>query len=409
MLVPTLTALGLAYAYFRFSSRISPTIPYAGEGSLVSRLKVPVEYGKDPVQFLINARKKLGDVFCVDLFVVKIVFYLGVEGNKMILKAPEQSISFVDQIKWALGPTMSAAFDYPGWTPISFKFVKLAFTKQENLMNYKEHCLKIAREHIENWAKDETVPLFHSVSHLVLSCLVVILIGEDFYRRHGKEVVPMMANFERDLQNPLLRVVPGSLWWITGPGHRLNKTCTRFDKLVSAELHDILENPDKHKGRTDYFYYVVSQVGDKYAFCYGRHIVGLVFGGHANAAMTIPWLFLHAHRIPGALDRIREELDLDPTARRPYLDACLRETSRLYTNTSMMRMTTTSVEIAGHTVPQKTLVACSPLATQRLNKSEGGIFVDSNRWDPSRFLEDPDAYSNWFQRADRCWRGTMLM
>ena len=108
MLVPTVTALGLAYAYFRFSSRISPTIPYAGEGSLVSRLKVPVEYGKDPVQFLINARKKLGDVFCVDLFVVKIVFYLGVEGNKTILKAPEQSISFVDQIKWALGPTMSA-------------------------------------------------------------------------------------------------------------------------------------------------------------------------------------------------------------------------------------------------------------------------------------------------------------
>ena len=267
-------------------------------------------------------------------------------------------------------------------------------------MNYKEHCLKIAREHIENWAKDETVPLFHSVSQLVLSCLVVILIGEDFYRRHGKEVVPMMANFERDLQNPLLRVVPGSLWWITGPGRRLNETCTRFDKLVSAELHDILENPDKHKGRTDYFYYVVSQVGDKYAFCYGRHIVGLVFGGHANAAMTMPWLFLHAHRIPGALDRIREELDLDPTARRPYLDACLRETSRLYTNTSMMRMTTTSVEIAGHTVPGKTLVACSPLATQRLNKSEGGIFVDSNRWDPTRFLEDPDAYSNWFQRAE---------
>ncbi|KAH8115693.1 cytochrome P450 [Phellopilus nigrolimitatus] len=400
LVVPTLVVAGIAYAVHRFNTRISPTIPYAGEESLAARLRVPVEYGKDPVEFLRKTRKQLGDVFCVDLFAAKIVFVLGAEGNKAVMRAAEDKLSFFEQIKWALGPTIDYLFDVPGWTPLSMKLVKIALMKQEHLDGYKVECSKLTDEFFEKWANQGIVPLFQNFSYLIIAYMLVILNGPDFYRNYGEELVPMMAQFERDLQHPILRVLPRSLWGVSKPGKALFSTCDRFDALISLELRDILDNPEKHKDRNDYFYFLVSQAGDTFAQCYGRHIMSLVFGGHANAAMTIPWLFLHARRTPGALARIRTEALLPPDARRPFLDACFRETGRLYTNTSVMRMTRGATDVAGHAVPARTLVAASPLATQRADVSGGGVFAGAGCWDPERFLADPGAYAGWFQRAE---------
>lgn len=104
LLVPVVAILGLSVLLRRFSRRLSPSLPYAGESSIASRLSTPILYGKDPVGFLCETRKSLGDVFCVDLIVTKIVFILGPEGNKDVLKATEDQLSFWKQIEWALGP-----------------------------------------------------------------------------------------------------------------------------------------------------------------------------------------------------------------------------------------------------------------------------------------------------------------
>lgn len=102
----TISAIGTFYVVRKFTSRLSPSIPFAGEQSVLARLKVPIEYGKDPVHFLCKTRRSLGDVFCVDLFVVKIVFLLGPEGNKAVLRAPEDELSFWEQVRWAMGPVL---------------------------------------------------------------------------------------------------------------------------------------------------------------------------------------------------------------------------------------------------------------------------------------------------------------
>lgn len=117
-LVSTVTAsivaiLGIAGVVQWFSRRLSPSLPYAGESSLASRLSTPVLYGKDPVGFLCETRKRLGDVFCVDLIVTRIVFVLGPEGNKEVLRATEDQLSFWEQIRWALGPLLEKSESAP--------------------------------------------------------------------------------------------------------------------------------------------------------------------------------------------------------------------------------------------------------------------------------------------------------
>ena len=106
LLVPTLFVAGIAYGAVKFNTRISPSIPYAGEQSIADRLQVPVQYGKDPIEFLRKTRQLLGDVFCVDLFVAKIVFFLGPDGNKEIMRAAEDKLSFLEQVRWAMGPVI---------------------------------------------------------------------------------------------------------------------------------------------------------------------------------------------------------------------------------------------------------------------------------------------------------------
>ncbi|KIP08304.1 hypothetical protein PHLGIDRAFT_127124 [Phlebiopsis gigantea 11061_1 CR5-6] len=400
--IATLSLCGLFYVVRRFTTRISPNIPYACEGSLGSRLNAAAEYGKDPVEFLRKTRERLGDIFCVDLLMLRIVFFLGSEGNKTVLRAAEDKLSFMEQIKWAMGAAMhDDLLDLPGWDTLSFKLIKYALVNQERLQHYVQECANVTDEHLDQWMASETIPLFESFSHLVLSYLLVILVGEDFYKRYAAELIPRMAQFERDLQSPLLRVMPNKLWRFTKPGKALLDTGDRFDVLIAAELKDVLENPEKHKGRGDYFYYITTQCGDQYQVAYGHHIMSLVFGGHANAAMTVPWMLLHARRTPGALARIREEALEAADVKKPFLEACLRETGRLYTNTTMMRMTKATTTVAGHVLPPRTLVACSPLATQRADAAAGaGIFDGAAQWNPERFTADPAAYTGWFQRVE---------
>ena len=107
-----LLVVGLSYGYYRFTQRISPTIPYAGsptptrDPTISERLRAAEEFGKDPVSFLCKTRGIVGNVFCVDLLVTKIVFLLGPEGNRELYKAPDEKLNFYDAIKWAFGPTM---------------------------------------------------------------------------------------------------------------------------------------------------------------------------------------------------------------------------------------------------------------------------------------------------------------
>lgn len=423
LLLPTLVVSGIIFGAFKFNTRISPTIPYAGEQSLADRLQVPVEYGNDPIEFLKKTRKQLGDVFCVDLLVAKIVFVLGAEGNKEVMRAAEDKLSFNDGLIWALGPILkdgklsasmycslliSLAMMDPDWAPPSTKAARAYIMKQSSLDVYR--YINVVDEHFEEWAAKGVIPLFKSASYLIISVLIMLFLGEDFYHAHGAELVPLMSQFERDLQSPILRVTPNFLWRFTPPGKRLFATLAKFQNYISTEVAKRLAHPDEHVGKGDYLAFILENFGDRFERYYGLHFMTLVFGGHANAAMTIPWLFLHARRTPGALERIREEALLLPEERKPFIEACIRETGRLYTNTTVMRRTRVPVSVAGHVVPAGTLVAASPVGTQRADldgdSSAGGIFKNAGKWDPMRFLESReiggmcDPYATWFQRAE---------
>lgn len=284
-----------------------------------------------------------------------------------------------------------------GFFHTSLKFFRTSLSSPRTVLEYTDLCSGIPDSYLSHWYAQESIPLFDSMQHMMLSHLLMMLMGERFYGRHQVELVDSMLKFQLSLLHPSLRILPWRLWRLSSTGRFISNVFDRFDELVSAEALDIVNNPDEHSGRADYFYKLVSKFGTEYLRAYGTQVVGMIFAGNLNMALTLPWLLLHARNTPGALERLQAEATISASNRR-YTDACIRETSRLYTNTLISRVTRGPVELAGHALPSGTTVACSPLAWQTLDETEGGVFAEAERWIPERFLAE-GKYSEWFQKA----------
>src|SRR5579862_6881492 len=73
----------------------TPCLPIVGNA---------IHFGINPVKFLKTQRARHGDVFLVNLAIIKIIFFLGPEGTNAILKGTEKGgISFWDALKFVIG------------------------------------------------------------------------------------------------------------------------------------------------------------------------------------------------------------------------------------------------------------------------------------------------------------------
>jgi hypothetical protein len=63
-----------------------------------------VSYGMDPIKFLLDQKARHGNIFLVDLAVIRIVFFLGPDGTNAVLKGTDKSgISFWAAMEFVIG------------------------------------------------------------------------------------------------------------------------------------------------------------------------------------------------------------------------------------------------------------------------------------------------------------------
>lgn len=77
--------------------RATPALPLLGNS---------IAYRSNPINFLISQQVRHGDIFSVDLAVMRIVFFMGAEGVNAVLKGTENSgLSMFSSISHILGGT----------------------------------------------------------------------------------------------------------------------------------------------------------------------------------------------------------------------------------------------------------------------------------------------------------------
>lgn len=100
ILLPALLLIPLFYWLLKTPS--IPSIPTATPH--IPLIGNSVSFGIDPVQFLLNQRAKHGDIFLVNLAILRVVFFLGPDGTNAILKGTEKGgISFWAALSFLIG------------------------------------------------------------------------------------------------------------------------------------------------------------------------------------------------------------------------------------------------------------------------------------------------------------------
>jgi hypothetical protein len=73
-----------------------------------------ISFNDDPVKFLLEQRARHGDIFLVNLSIIRIVFFLGPEGVNTILKGTEKSgISFWAMLSFLIGGAAKKGQHHP--------------------------------------------------------------------------------------------------------------------------------------------------------------------------------------------------------------------------------------------------------------------------------------------------------
>jgi cytochrome P450 len=124
-------------------------------------------------------------------------------------------------------------------------------------------------------------------------------------------------------------------------------------------------------------------------------VMTILIAGHETTANLLAWTLQLLGEHPGVEERLREEIAplagtapaVEAVMRLPLLDAVLKESMRLYPPVWILaRLAEKDDEIGGFRVHKKDFVFMSQWAVHRHPK----LWPDPTRFDPQRFLDDPD-------------------
>lgn len=126
----------------------------------------------------------------------------------------------------------------------------------------------------------------------MLSSVLVSLLGQDFYDRHGPELARLNRQLERLMQHPLLTAFPR---WMSPQGRQAEKIERRFDELIQAEIERRRIAEEKEPGSVsngpDYLSDILRRMGfTKFIDVIPAHIMSTLIGAHTNASASFAWM-----------------------------------------------------------------------------------------------------------------------
>jgi len=147
-------------------------------------------------------------------------------------------------------------------------------------------------------------------------------------------------------------------------------------------------------------------------------LMAIVLAGHETTAVMLAWTFYLLHKNPGALMRLREEVqslpggdELDPevVARLPFLEAVCNETLRIYPPVQIIhRRLARPLSLLGWELPVGTIVAAGAHGTHRIP----GLYPEPEAFRPERFFSrsfSPFEFLPWGGGARRCLGAAFAM
>ena len=250
----------------------------------------------------------------------------------------------------------------------------------EAIRGYRALIERIAVAEVESWPNGGEIRLLPRMRSIALEVILEVVLGvrEGERQRQLRELLPRVLEV-----NSLAFLIEGRARWLaSGPIGRLRPWVRARRETEALLREEIAEH--RRRGERDDILAMLLEVrgadGDRLS---DDELVGqlltLLLAGHETTASSLAWCFERLVRHPGALERLRDELDRGEDA---YLDATIKETMRQRPVVEVVwRELTKPFEIGGYLLPAGTIVV--PV----LRAIGAEAFDEPGEFRPERFLD----------------------
>ncbi|KPM42066.1 hypothetical protein AK830_g4505 [Neonectria ditissima] len=356
---------------------------YKGDGTF-SFLSDAIDYGTRPVDLIGKATAQCGNIFSLQVLTVYIVWLRGNALNKIYLETKEDVWSFPG----GMGIFLNKIIDPGYWN--HYKTLLSSLSRYVNRSAAQEYTRTVAVEETEKaaseWQTQGDISLFGSVSFLVHKIIVRALMGQDFYEHNVRELVDLLHAMENDIGSLFSFVLPD--WVPHPPARRLKQARQRVKDIFFERLHQReVTGVESSRLLPDYIAFTMHDKSTApLSDLMPSHHTLLMFAAHTSTAASISWSLISLLRHPEVLRRVTVELRAHPDEDSTLLQACIRESSRLYSGFQMLRLAKKEVVIptTDISVPKGAVVSISPYSTHH----DPSNFPNPEDWTPERWITD---------------------
>jgi cytochrome P450 len=382
------------------------------------RLVQTLRFGLRPLEFNLQAREQLGDVWQVKLSSRDEPFIVTchpdhVESLFKAKPADAPSLTGESPLRPILGP--NSVLILVGDRHLRERKLLLPPFHGEAVQRYVEMISRVAEREIDRWPVGRPFALAPRMQAVTLDVIMGGIFGIEGKPSPGTPEYRIRQTFRR-----LLRISTKLVWQLvelqnlgrTEPRGVMRAVLNTADRELYAAIR-ARRLQDSAAGRTDVLSLLLQARDEHGQPLSDEHIrdelMSLVLAGHETTANSLAWTFERLVRSPDAYERLRSVTRSGGDDADAYVEATIHEGMRMRPVIPMVvRMVMRPWQLGDYVVPARTPVAVSIVA---LHHRED-VYPDPNSFRPERFLDRKPGTYTWIPFGGgirRCLGATLAM
>jgi sterol 14-demethylase len=349
-------------------------------------------FGKNPHAFMMELRRRFGDVAEFHMFHQKMVLLTGSKASEAFYRAPDEVLDQGPAYKM-MTPIFGegVVFDAPLKKRNQQLQMLMPALRDKPMRTYSDIIVQEVETMIGDWGTGGEIDLLEFTKELTIYTSSHCLLGREFRHELNAEFAAIYHDLERGIQ-PIAYVFP----YLPLPVfRRRDKARARLQQLVTQ----IMERRARQGERsTNVFQMLIEAQYEDGTRLTPHDITGMliatIFAGHHTSSGTTAWVLIELVRHPEHLRSVLAEIDqvfgadgpitFETLRQLPRLENVIKEVLRLHPPLILLlRVATEPLEVEGVHIAAGKLVGASPSVSNRIAAS----FPDPERFDPDRYLE----------------------
>lgn len=374
-----------------------PTLP--GAWPLLGHI---LDFGKNPHDFMMRLREKLGDVAEFKMFHQDMVLLTGDKASEAFYRAPDEQLDQGAAYK-IMTPILGqgVVFDAPIHKKNQQLQMLMPALRDKPMRTYSDLIVEEVEGMIAGWGEAGEIDLLAFTKELTIYTASHCLLGPEFRHELSKEFADIYHDLEQGIK-PIAYVFPNLPLPVF---RRRDKARARLQALVS----DIMARRARERSdRPNMFQTLIDATYEDGAKLTAHEITGMliatIFAGHHTSSGTTAWVLIELLRQPRWMTAVVEELDglfgpdgavtFESLRQIPKLESVLKEVLRLHPPLIiLMRKVMQDFTVGDYTIKAGKFVCAAPAVTHRI----ASLFADPERFDPDRYsperAEDKNLYA----------------